>query len=43
MSCLRYEVDALMGRLLAKDRAERPHDASELLGALDALRDTLLR
>jgi serine/threonine protein kinase len=30
------EVDALVGRLLAKDRAERPGDAAELVRTIDA-------
>ncbi len=35
---LGVEVDALMGRLLAKDRTERPGDAAEMLLAVDAVR-----
>ncbi len=34
---LRPEVDALVARLLAKDREARPKDAAEVLRALDAL------
>jgi serine/threonine protein kinase len=35
------EIDALLGRLLAKDRAERPRDAAELLRALDAIQSVV--
>jgi serine/threonine protein kinase len=31
------EIDALVGRLLAKSRADRPADATELMRAIDAL------
>lgn len=35
------EIDALVGRLLAKDRAERPKDAAELLRAMGAIAHVL--